>query len=252
MAVHALTPRFLEKVWGSPRLAPWFPDSAHKIGEVWLEDPAGQPLPLLLKFLFTSERLSVQVHPGDAYARQHHLSNGKTEMWYVLRADPGAQVALGLKQKLTAGELRAASESGAIESLLNWIDVRPGDTFFVPAGTVHALGGGVAVCEIQQQSDITYRLYDYGRPRELHLDHGVSVSDLRAYQPSAPFENCLAESDYFRTELLEEGAVPADPGKTFWLICVGGESAGQAWQVDAGTRQAELTMRGVFIKTFVP
>ena len=257
MPLHRLIPRFLEKVWGSPTLLPWFPNSTSKIGEVWLEAPSGQPMPLLLKFLFTTERLSVQVHPGDAYARLHHQSNGKTEMWHILRADPGAQLALGLNQTLTAAELRADSESGAIEGKLNWIDARPGETYFVPAGTIHAIGGGLAVCEIQQQSDVTYRLYDYGRPRELHLDRGVEVSDLRKYSPPPAPVGCLAECAYFRTERLvveKGGAIPADPSRTFWLICIEGPDAGQGWQVDSGTDLIAIPLlgRGVFIKTFVP
>ena len=257
MPVHLLTPRFLEKVWGSHYLLPWFPDSVSQIGEVWLEGPRGEPLPLLMKFLFTTDRLSVQVHPGDAYARKNHQSNGKTEMWHILRADPGAEIALGLNRALMAAELRADSESGAIESELNRIEVKPGDTYFVPAGTIHAIGGGVVLCEIQQQSDVTYRLYDYGRPRELHLDRGVEVSDLSAYvAPAAPL-GCLAESAYFRAERLvleADAAIPADPARTFWLICIEGAQAGQAWQVDAGTGTIAILLigRSVLIKTFVP
>ncbi len=186
-----------EKVWGSRNLAPWFADPPNKIGEIWFESPAGAPL--LVKFLFTTENLSVQVHPDDEYAGFHHQgANGKTEMWHILRADPGARIALGLKRDVTAAELREASISGAIMDLLNWIPVKPGDTYYTPAHTIHAIGAGVALCEIQQVSDITYRLYDYGRPRELHLDHGVAVSDLKAYHPAD-----LSTCGYFRTSVLE-------------------------------------------------
>ena len=129
-------------------------------------------MPLLVKLLFTSDNLSVQVHPGDAYAREHHNSRGKTEMWHILRAEPEAKIALGLRERVTPERLREAAQSGEIMELLNWVPARPGDTFFVPAGTIHAIGGGLALCEMQQHSDITYRLYDYGRPRELHLEHG--------------------------------------------------------------------------------
>lgn len=257
MSVHALTPRFLEKVWGSHHLSPWFPDSQLQIGEVWLEDPGGEPLPLLMKFLFTTDRLSVQVHPEDEYARKHHQSNGKTEMWHILRAEPGATIALGLTHPETAEQLREDSKSGAIEKKLNLIEVHPGDTYFVPAGTIHAIGGGVALCEIQQQSDVTYRLYDYGRPRELHLDRGVEVSDLTPYRSMAPSVGCLAECRYFRTEqlALDTGErIPSDPSRTFWVICVEGKDAGKAWQVDAGTDRPEIEAGGpsVYIKTFVP
>ena len=257
MPVHSLIPRFLEKVWGSPSLSPWFADSTSKIGEVWLESLSGEPLPLLIKFLFTTERLSVQVHPGDEYARKHHQSNGKTEMWHILRAEPEASIAVGLNRSLTAGELRADSESGAIEHKLNWIQVQPGETYFVPAGTIHAIGGGLALCEIQQQSDVTYRLYDYGRPRELHLDRGVEVTDLRKYEAPVMPTDCLAQSAYFRTERLVVDAgssIPPDPARTFWLICIEGAEAGRGWQVDAGVGSIPISVErcSAFLKTYVP
>ncbi len=152
---------------------PWYLNSAQKkIGEVWFE----ADLPLLVKFVFTSERLSVQVHPNDEFAAAHENSRGKTEMWYVLRADPGARLAIGFREAISRERLRESALSGEIEQLLNWIEVQAGDAFFVPAGTVHAIGGGLALCEIQQHSDITYRLYDYGRPRELHLDKAMQVA----------------------------------------------------------------------------
>ena len=171
-----LPTRFLEKVWGTTELLPWYPDSAKKIGEVWFE----ADLPLLVKFVFTSDRLSVQVHPDDEFAAAHEKSRGKTEMWYVLRADPGARIATGFRRSISRERLRESALSGEIEHLLNWIDVTAGDAFYVPAGTVHAIGGGLALCEIQQYSDITYRLYDYGRPRELHLDKAVQVASTEA------------------------------------------------------------------------
>jgi mannose-6-phosphate isomerase len=266
MPVHALTPRFLEKVWGSQHLSPWFPDSPLKIGEVWLEGPAGEPLPLLIKVLFTTGRLSVQVHPNDEYAWKHNQSSGKTEMWHILRAEDGARIALGLREALTPAQLRADSQSGEIEKKLNWIEVHPGDTFFVPAGTIHAIGGGIALCEIQQQSDVTYRLYDYGRPRELHLDQGIEVSYVGAYEPPPKPVNGLVECAYFRTECLvfdAEASVHPHPTKPLWLICIEGQGvmdgaayrAGQAWQVDAGGGPPIMVLpasQSVFIKTLVP
>jgi mannose-6-phosphate isomerase len=261
MALEALQSRFLEKLWGSHHLSPWFPDSPAKIGEVWLEGPHGAQLPLLIKFLFTTERLSVQVHPNDAYAETHHNSKGKTEMWHILRAEPGAQVALGLNRALTSKqELREASESGAILGLLNWIDARPGDTFFVPAGTIHAIGAGLALCEIQQFSDVTYRLYDYGRPRELHLDDGVEVSNLNAYQPEVKPKDALVICEYFRTELIEAPGpltLAADPAI---LIAIQGEGAidgtpfsqGQAWLTNSAPLHIEPAVPSRFLKTFVP
>ena len=164
--------------------------------------------PLLAKLLFTTERLSVQVHPRDDYASQHHQSLGKTEAWYVVDAEPDGEIAVGFKEKITARRMEEAARSGEIETLLDWRPVRAGDAIFVPAGTVHAIGAGVTICEIQQNSDITYRLYDYGRPRELHLEHGVKVSDLgpHHYRVDAvelgPGRTELVACDYFRIEKL--------------------------------------------------
>lgn len=192
-----LAQSFYDKVWGSPALSPWFPQhEGGQVGEVWLTN---QPsLPLLFKFLFTTERLSVQVHPDDHYAGEHENSRGKTEMWRILRADPGAEIALGFKEKITRQQAIAAAKSGEIVDLLNWIPVKEGEMYFVPAGTVHAIGAGIALCEIQQQSDVTYRLYDYGRPRELHLEKGFSVSELGPYDGRRSKIRC----PYFATEEL--------------------------------------------------
>ena len=258
-------PRFLEKVWGSTQLSPWFPDSEKKIGEAWLGGPEGEPLAILIKFLFTTEPLSVQVHPNDEYAWKHHKSRGKTEMWYILRAEPGAQIALGLKEAMTADELRAACESGSIVQKLNWIDAHPGDTFLTPAGTIHAIGAGLALCEIQQQSDVTYRLYDYGRPRELHLDQGIAVSHLDAFRATPQPAGCLADCPYFRTERLalsEDTLLAPFPNQLSWLICVDGEGAidgdpyraGQGWNLIAGVTPVRIhpSRPSVFLKTFVP
>jgi mannose-6-phosphate isomerase len=157
-----------------------------------------------------SSRLSVQVHPEDDYAQKHHKSLGKTEAWYVVDAEPGATVALGFREEIAPDRFRTAAQSGEIEELLDWKPVQPGDVIFVPAGTVHAIGTGLTVCEIQQNSDITYRLYDYGRPRELHLDHGCAVSDLGPYvhhfsrRELGANRICVAECDYFRIEHLSQ------------------------------------------------
>ena len=184
---------FKEKVWGASDLAPWYPAQEKKIGEVWFE----ADLPLLVKFVFTEERLSVQVHPGDAFAKAHENSLGKTEMWYVLRADPGARLAFGFRESVDPAHLRESAKSGAIENLLNWVEVNPGDAFFIPAGTVHAIGAGLALCEVQQHSDITYRLYDYGRPRELHLDKAVQVASTAASVPGSV--SLPIDCQYFHT-----------------------------------------------------
>jgi mannose-6-phosphate isomerase len=137
--------------------------------------PDANRYPLLMKFLFPRERLSVQVHPDDGYAHKIGQPCGKTECWYVLAANPGAQIGLGLKPGTTQDELERAIREVRAENLLNWIDVHPGEMYYVDAGTVHAIGGGSILVETQQNSDTTFRLYDYGRPRELHIEHGLAA-----------------------------------------------------------------------------
>jgi mannose-6-phosphate isomerase len=135
----------------------------------------GGEFPLLVKLLFPAEKLSVQVHPDDAQAQALGETRGKTECWYVLEAEPGVGVALGLKPGVDAAAVKAAIADGTLEELLEWVPVSVGDMLFVDAGTVHAIGPGVVLLETQQTSDVTYRLYDYGRPRELHLEKGLQV-----------------------------------------------------------------------------
>jgi len=250
MQPRRLTPRFLEKVWGATHLEPWFPDSAQKIGEVWLEGNPG--LPLLIKFLFTTGKLSVQVHPGDEYAAEHHQSLGKTEMWHVLRADAGAKIAAGFRQPVTKAQLEAAARSGEIENLLEWFDARAGDTFFLPAGTVHAIGPGLALIEVQQNSDITYRLYDYGRPRELHLEQGIAVSSLTPHAARAvPHDDVLVDCRYFTTRRIEvRGRQRVEAaGKHTYLIVIEGTcdisgestSAGAGWYLAPPSAAVEIS-----------
>jgi len=197
-----ITPIFLERIWGANTVPSWYnrPTDLGPIGEIWLTaetcpTPDGRSLgalvqmhpaalaaandltfPLLVKVLLPREKLSVQVHPNDAEAQALGQPRGKTECWYILSAEPGATVAVGLKSPLTAEELRAAIEDQKLEDHLNYIPVRAGDMVFVDAGTIHAIGPGLVVLETQQYADITYRLYDYGRPRELHIDAGVAVA----------------------------------------------------------------------------
>ena len=134
-----LQPSLREKVWGRTQLSPWFPDSAEKIGEAWYL--TGRELPLLVKLIFTSERLSVQVHPDDG----EDGPRGKTEMWHILAADPGATIALGFREPITRERLREATLSGEIEHLVNWVPVKAGETYFTPAHTVHAIGAGIVL-----------------------------------------------------------------------------------------------------------
>lgn len=238
-APRRVTPMFVERVWGAIDLAPLFPAQDKPTGEVWFEI-AGYPL--LVKFIFTTARLSVQVHPKDDYARRHHASLGKTEMWHILRADQDATVGLGLSRPLTPNELAAAVHDGSIVDLMNWVAVQPGDTLFAPAGEIHAIGGGIALCEIQQNSDVTYRLYDYGRPRELHLEHGLPASHLSPYdgRVALPVHN-----SFFHTESLEwnhRSTYKSDHLPEHLLIVLEGSgtmkeepfTAGEVWLIPRG------------------
>ncbi len=171
----------VEKPWGVDRLPDGFPGTnGRRIGEIWFDQP-GAKLPLLVKWLFTSERLSIQVHPDDAQAAARGQSSGKEECWVIVAAEPGARLGIGTLEPLSAERLREASLNGEIEQLMDWKPVAAGDYFYIPAGTVHAIGAGISLVEVQQNADITYRLYDYGRPRELHLDDGVAVSRPETY-----------------------------------------------------------------------
>ncbi|HEV2866136.1 MAG TPA: hypothetical protein VGX37_06440 [Allosphingosinicella sp.] len=172
----------VEKPWGRTDLpAGLGGSSGGKTGEIWFEAQDGTPLPLLVKYIFTSEKLSVQVHPDDAQARARGLERGKSECWHILEAAPDAVLGLGFCDPPTREGLRAAALDGSIEQALEWRPVKPGESYYVPAGMVHAIGPGLSLIEVQQPADVTYRLYDYGRPRELHLDEAVAVARLEAY-----------------------------------------------------------------------
>lgn len=200
-----LLPRVVEKPWGRTDLPLDFGRTSDSpIGEVWFEHPEAQDLPLLVKYIFTSEKLSVQVHPNDAQARERGLARGKNECWYILDSEPGATLGLGLKSEVSADELRAAALNGSIENLMDWRPVSAGELYNVPAGTIHAIGAGITLLEVQQNSDVTYRLYDYGRPRELHLDNGIAVSERAEYRDSnireagGPPDAVLVDCPYFQ------------------------------------------------------
>lgn len=170
-----LTPRYVAKPWGRRQLPPMFATIGERIGEVWLA--GADDLALLVKYIFTSERLSVQVHPNEAQARERGLAGGKAECWYILDAEPGATIGLGLLREVGEEELRSAALDGSIEQLIDWRPVKAGDTFDVLPGTIHSIGGGISLVEFQQSADVTFRLYDFGRPRELHLEDAIAVAD---------------------------------------------------------------------------
>lgn len=181
-----LTAHMVEKPWGRDDLAPPFVDSdaaiSEPIGELWYQSPIdASDDPLLIKYLFTSEKLSVQVHPDDCAARAGGHKSGKAECWYVLDAKPDAVLGLGLKTSISPDALRQASLSGAVEQMIDWKPTKAGDVWYVPPGTIHAIGPGLTLIEVQQNIDLTYRLYDYGRPRALHLDDAIAVANAAPY-----------------------------------------------------------------------
>lgn len=259
MTPFRLTPDFRERIWGTTHLEPWFLNSSKKIGEVWFEGV--DDLPLLVKFIFTSENLSVQVHPDDSYAAEHHDSRGKTEMWHILAAQPGAKIAAGFRDGISVERLEAAAVSGEIENLLQWFEAKPGDTFFIPAGTVHAIGAGLTLCEIQQHSDVTYRLYDYGRPRELHLQRAKAVSHRSPF--AARQASPLIACDHFVTKRLRiDQPTPHRPIPGLFELLIVIEGAGQiaaqpakpgdVWYVPPDALPFELTGSIVVLQTSPP
>jgi mannose-6-phosphate isomerase len=251
-----LSVRLVERVWGRTNLEPWYPESVRPIGEAWFTGP--QELPLLVKLIFTNQRLSVQVHPDDG----EDGPRGKTEMWHILEAEPGATIALGFREPITRERLRESAQSGEIEQLLNWMPVKAGETYFTPAHTVHAIGAGIVLCEIQQNSDITYRLFDYGRPRELHLEKAVPISDLGVH-PGAMAAGKAVRCKHFVTELVEVGReiIPETHRCQLW-ICIGGEAtignetvhSGEVWLLpEEGPQPAVKSENGArFLRTWVP
>lgn len=192
MAAVRLTTRAIDKIWGRRALGFGFADAAsdgEPIGEIWFETQDGETPELLIKYLFTSAKLSVQVHPDDDQAQARGHRCGKEECWLILDADLGATIGIGLKDPTDSESLRSAALDGSIEQMLDWKPVEAGDLFYLPAGTIHAIGPGVTLLEVQQNIDLTYRLYDYGRPRDLHLDDAVAVAVLdRWTAPDAPGE----------------------------------------------------------------
>lgn len=271
-----MSPAFDPRPWGTLDLSAIYPNTKfnERIGEAWLtgdncvvangplakrsladlskefgselvgtaaRDP--QRFPLLLKFLFPEEKLSVQVHPDDATAQRFGEPWGKTECWYVAHAKPGSQIALGLKPGVTVAQFEQSIHDKRAEELLNWVNVYQGEMIYVAGGTVHTLGPGAVIVETQQQSDTTYRLYDYGRARPLHLERGIaSVKERTAagkvIRPAPASINggksrrsSMIAAPYFTVDLFElkepqEFSTSDDSGKTSVQILVAVEGCG--------------------------
>lgn len=196
-----LATRQIAKPWGRADLpAPFVNRGADKVGEIWFEPQSGPALALMVKYLFTSAKLSIQVHPNETQARSLGLPGGKEECWLVIDAEPDAVLGIGTVRELSHEELRAAATDGSIEGLVDWKPVQRGDFFYIPAGTVHAIGAGISLIEIQQNADVTFRLFDYGRPRELHLDDGIPVAR------AVPYSSALHQRvDFGEDRILVDG-----------------------------------------------
>lgn len=246
MPARRLTTLRVEKPWGRHTLWPGFddvPDGGAAVGEIWFDDAVDKDPELLIKYLFTSERLSVQVHPDDTAARAAGYPRGKEEAWLVLAAEPDSTVALGTKEVTSREALAAAALDGSIVDMLDWRPVKAGDVIYSPAGTIHAIGAGITVIEAQQNVDLTYRLYDYGRPRELHLEAGLAVSDPVPFvAPTIPGDvgggrEILCEGRKFVLErwTWNEGRrVTLPDGVPGWLVPVTGGGTIDGARFDAG------------------
>jgi mannose-6-phosphate isomerase len=253
--IERLHSHAVERPWGRTSLPAPFTGlgaDGKPIGEIWFERADGGTGALLVKYLFTSQRLSIQVHPDDEAAQAAGLAQGKDEAWLVTDAAPGATIGIGLTRQVTPEALRAAALDGSIERLIDWRRVRKGDFFYSPAGTIHAIGAGVALVEIQQQSDVTYRLYDYGRPRALHLDEAMRVAKPEPFQDAAkPTDlglgrKVLASGGKFVVELWEPRTpVTFDAGEEELILMplrdgLLGEDRAMAGEVWSATGQSRL------------
>jgi mannose-6-phosphate isomerase len=236
-AARQLPTRMVDKVWGRDVLpAPFVAPAGERIGEIWFEPPPELPQ-VLVKYLFTSEKLSVQVHPSDAQALAGEA--GKEECWLVLDAEDDARLAIGFARDVTSQEIAAAARDGTIEQLLVWHPACAGDLFYLPAGTVHAIGPGLALVEVQQASDTTFRLYDYGRPRELHLERGLAVAKGEPYgaEHHRRIEDgaVLVDGPYFRLDRIV-GAPDAATSASFDSALLALPLAGSVTASDGGAR----------------
>jgi len=238
---HAVT-----KPWGVEVLRPWSNAryDGNAIGEIWYERPGNGAIPALqLKLLFTSQPLSIQVHPNDAFAHTMGLANGKTEAWYVLTAAPDAKVALGLSRRLTPQQLREAIDDGSISDLIAWHAVSANDVIFVPGGTIHAIGAGLVIAELQQRSDATFRLFDPGRQRELHIEKAILVADagpadfqVRPNQLTAERRLLVSNSHFVfeRIDLDANSLWCLEAERETWFLVLSGSTVAGSFEIAKG------------------
>ena len=287
LAPFRLEPRFVARVWGTRDLRPWydFATDGDPVGEVWLTGDecrvatgpnAGKTLaelfseapekllgkeasstasPLLIKVIFAREKLSVQVHPDDRMAQKYGQPRGKTECWYALAAEPGAEVAVGLKPGVTLDMIEDGIRTGTLEESLNVLDVKTGDMIFVDAGTVHAIWPGSVILETQQNCDITYRMYDYGRPRELHIEKSIEATKLKTRGGKVQARvlgerTVLLDEEYFRVERIAvQGSVGSEKlrgeGEAQQRLTYLFAKAGSGRIVSEGFEAVDLPARGI-------
>lgn len=233
--------------------------------EMWGSYCAKFPaFPMLIKLIDAKQNLSVQVHPSDDYALAHENSFGKTEAWYIVEAEQGAGIYLGFKRDTSEAECRAAIENGTLCELLNFYRVRAGECYFIPSGTIHAIGAGCLICEIQQNSNLTYRVFDYdrrdknGNKRELHVEKALRVINYQKYEKAAPStgvsgEECLASCAYFhagRIRVAGEACVSTSTASFKCLICVsgagsiGGQAVARGESFFLPAQNAEICLQG--------
>jgi mannose-6-phosphate isomerase len=266
MPIEHASVRAVHKAWGVSDLQPWssIDGTGNAVGELWFERAdSNAPVPaLLLKLLFTNEPLSIQVHPDNTFARAMGMANGKSEAWYILSATPEAQIGVGLKYRVTPEELRASIRNGSIVELVQWRPVAKGDVIFIPASTIHALGAGIVLAEIQQHSDVTFRLFDYGRQRELHEDNGVAVANAWPLRSANNITRLTGErtvliaSRYFvleRFDLPEGSSWALLAEQETWILVLEGHAAiglvsvsiGQAVFVSGDRASIEVGVNGL-------
>ena len=222
--------------------------------------------PLMIKLIDAKDDLSVQVHPSDDYALKNEKSFGKTEMWYIVEAEENAGIYIGFKRKVSREELEEAIKNNSVTELLNFVKVKAGESYFIPSGTVHAICKGCLICEIQQNSNLTYRLYDYGRKdkngnvRELHVKQALAVANLNKFRNKKFYFNILGRCRYFKVKKLtveNKKVLKKNAGSFRCVTCVTGEgeingikfSRGDSFFISALCEKIELTGNAGIILT---